>query len=269
MRKRFRHSQISIKCTSDFCQFQDTCEKVLQTFKDPLTLSLNLVDSDQNQGELKFDLFEMLMPGDKCNLPVVKSTQRGNGYYLGQMFMRKHVIVFDNSHRDERNENYMTIGLGLKNSKAIDKAVLKQYDETVEGYMHSKEDSSVSANEEADNIDGLQQELETLQKEIGDINNGIAEFTKVYEQSEKALENAKARNVELQKEMDEAKKNHRAIAAHRTEMAETYKVLSKNLSDVMNEAVVLKQEKIQLDDENKELAANHGKIDFKEEKLNE
>lgn len=212
----------------------------------------------------------MLLPGDKCNLPVVRSTQRDNAYYLGQQFMRKHVIVFDNSHRDERNENYMTIGLGLKNLKAIDKAILKQYDETVEGFKHSKEDSSVSTIEQdPDDVDGLQAELETIQHETENIRNGLTEFGKVYEQTKEAMKNVTLRNNELQQEMEDAKKAHIDIAARRTELAQSYRVLAKNLSDVMSEADVLKMEMAQLKDENKELDSNQKELKIQEGNLTE
>jgi len=95
--------------------------------------------------------------------------------------MRKHVIVFDNSHRDERNENFMTIGLGLKDPKQIDKAVLKQYDETVEGYKHSKEDSSKGANDkDTDNLDALKTELDQTTQENEKLQGGLSEFEHVY-----------------------------------------------------------------------------------------
>lgn len=59
--------------------------------------------------------------------------------------MDDYVFVFDNTPYTERNDDFMTISIGLKNKEAVQYAVETQYDETSSHYDPSDEDTTTDA----------------------------------------------------------------------------------------------------------------------------
>ena len=87
-------------------EFDQPCAAIKQQIPNvELLLDIEFIDSDSNQKTITFNLKEMLIdtPDGTCMLPVVRNPPDVKEYSIGSLFLQKHIWVFDNSHRDERN----------------------------------------------------------------------------------------------------------------------------------------------------------------------
>lgn len=94
--------------------------------------------------------------------------------------MQKYLFVFDNTHYDERHENYMTIGVAKKNADTH-QGLITQYDKSNSGYKPSSEDSSLpigageidTTDESKKSVEELSADVEKLTSEISGVNSTI------------------------------------------------------------------------------------------------
>jgi hypothetical protein len=94
--------------------------------------------------------------------------------------MQKYLFVLDNTHYDERHENYMTIGIAKKSDNTY-QGLISQYDKSNPAYNPSSEDSSLPigagaidiTDENDKNADQLRADIEKLTSEISGVNSTI------------------------------------------------------------------------------------------------
>lgn len=107
-----------------------------------LDLTISLKDSDDNKSQLVFNLIEHLFvsPDDENTLvfPLFRHelNDQEDTWFLGSELMQKYLFVFDNTHYDERHENYMTIGIAKKTNNSY-QGLVAQYDKSNSGYSPS------------------------------------------------------------------------------------------------------------------------------------
>lgn len=101
-------------------------------------------------------------------------------WFLGSELMQKYLFIFDNTHRDERHENYMTIGIAKKTQHSY-QGLITQYDKSNVLYNPSSEDSSLpvgagdidTSNENSKTPDQLKADIAKLTSEISNVNDTI------------------------------------------------------------------------------------------------
>jgi hypothetical protein len=59
---------------------------------------------------------------DSCYLAIFKNTGAvnsgvgANSWYVGNIFMKEYYVVYDMTPRDERNEDFIQVGIGRQNN---------------------------------------------------------------------------------------------------------------------------------------------------------
>ena len=100
-----------------------------------MPLSIDIGDDDK-VFSFETDLSQHLIDGEAfgyktgtyCYVPVFKSIEEdADVWHVGAEFLDEHVLVFDNSHSDERNQSFSTIGLAKKNADGVQKGINKSY----------------------------------------------------------------------------------------------------------------------------------------------
>lgn len=151
-----------------------------------LDLNISLKDSDDNKSQLVFNLIEHLfVSSDDENTLVFplfrhELNDQEDTWFLGSELMQKYLFVFDNTHRDERHENYMTIGIAKKTQHSY-QGLIAQYDKSNALYSPSSDDSSLPigageidiSNENRKNADQLKADIAKLTSEISNVNETI------------------------------------------------------------------------------------------------
>lgn len=94
-----------------------------------------LLYDDDTEYKMETDLQDMFVDGDNfgeesgkfCYVPVFMSKHSGtkNTWFVGSLFLRKYVMVLDNTPYDERNENFNTVSFGIKDTSNIRKELNK------------------------------------------------------------------------------------------------------------------------------------------------
>lgn len=115
-----------MECTSSFCYFknQECTNPDLQKF---VKMTFNLNDNVGKTVSLIIQPKDLLISGDKlgksqndCHLVVfAHRNSQENAIYLGNIVLQKYLTVFDASPYDERNQNFVQIGIA--NSAPKDK----------------------------------------------------------------------------------------------------------------------------------------------------
>ena len=154
-----------------------------------------------------------------CFLPVFRNPQSVNDYTLGSLFLEDHIWVFDNSHRDERGDQFLTIGFGQK-AVVSNSALSSRYDKNSKSYQPSKEDQSVEIKNEEESLfdtkDGLLYELNNIKTEIEDVKNSAQMFKDKIAALEGNLTESQNKYEQQKKEMNYAKTKHEDLIKQRT-----------------------------------------------------
>ena len=123
-----------------------------EKFSDKLNaeLSISLKDSDNSKSLLVFNLFEHLFASKDDDTYLVfplfrhELFDQQDSWFLGSELMQKYLFVFDNTHYDERKQNFMTIGIAKKaDDQDPYQALIVQYDKSNAAYNHSMQDTSL------------------------------------------------------------------------------------------------------------------------------
>lgn len=144
---------IDCSYTGNYCRFLSSCSEVKQK---SIPMSFLLYDDD-TEYKMETDLQDMFVDGDNfgeesgrfCYAPVFMSKHSGtkNTWFVGSLFLRKYVMVLDNTPYDERDENFNTVSFGIKDTSNIRKELNKQYNRDSSLYAPSEYDTTTSIHE--------------------------------------------------------------------------------------------------------------------------
>jgi len=145
-------SQIQCEWRDNYCRFQGSCSKYANG---KLPLEIEIQDEEGGEFAFNVNLNKYLIDGDNfgqetgqfCYIPVFRSyhLKLQNSWFLGSIFMDDYVFVFDNTPYTEKQQDFMTISIGLKNKDATQLAVETQYNKRSPLYAPSKEDTTTDA----------------------------------------------------------------------------------------------------------------------------